>query len=159
MFYFKKVILTDYTQNELETALRKVSLKSKSSLDGVGSSTDAGTKYVFLGHEGKGGLTFTRIKYFIEKYLPKLIIKISPDANDCYYKLRFSLVSTIMLMIFSTLAFIILLALVFNPDRIEAVLPMLIFIAGYVLLILLEFKLTTKKIDRTLKSYSETRLA
>jgi len=148
-----------YSQSQLETALRKAALKSKSSLDNVGSSTDAGTKYAFLGYEGKSGLTFTRIKYFIEKYLPKLIIRLAPGTNEASYQIRFSLLSSIVIAGLALLTLLMLLALVAHPENITNALPLIVLIAIYTGLILLEIKLTTKKVSKVLKQYTESDLA
>ena len=154
MFYFKKIVITNYSSQQLEAALRKASLKRTSSWD-LDGSTNIGTKMLFVGYESKDGLFFTRIKYFIEKYLPKLIIKLSPDKYECSYCIKFSLISTLVFTGFALLTLISLWAIIRNPSNAAEFLPLLFIVGIYFLLILLEFKLTNAKIYKALRAYNE----
>jgi hypothetical protein len=151
MIYFKTVTVEDCSRNQLETALRKVSLKRTSSLDMVGSSTNIGTDKFFLGYEGKNSLTFTRIRASIERFLPKLIIKLSATNESSYYQIRFNILS--IAVFFGVLInwFIALISLLAEPTKAEGFLIITIFVGIYFSLIFLEIKLTEARVNNAIK--------
>jgi hypothetical protein len=103
----------------------------------------------------KDGLFFTRVRYFIEKYLPKLIIKLSPNQSECSYRVKLGLISTLVFIGFSFFGLVGIVAMVRNPSSAVDFLPLLFFVGIYFLLLPLELKLTKAKISKALKSYSE----
>ncbi|MDT3405022.1 hypothetical protein [Mucilaginibacter terrae] len=101
MLYFKKIYLPNCTPQQLEAAMRKVALKRTSPLDFASAVSDIGTDKYFIGYQGKTDLTFTRIKASPEKLLPKLIIKLPADGAECYYQIRFAIVSMMVFFMFT----------------------------------------------------------
>lgn len=153
MFYFKKIYLPNCTAPQLEAALRKAALKRTSPLDFASAVSDIGTDKYFIGYQGKTDLTFTRIKASPEKLLPKLIIKLSPNAG--YYQVRFSIVSMMMFLLF-TLPWLLIIALLISGNgEFGGLLTLVGFYAFYWLLLLFEFKLTTWRVKKALLNYDK----
>ncbi|MEO7214303.1 hypothetical protein [Mucilaginibacter sp.] len=150
MIYFKKVYITDLSKPEVELFLRKASVRRDSSLDLASATTDIGTDKLFLGRIGKSALTFTRLRTSFEKFLPKLIIKFPLDTEECYYQLRFSLSSTVF-FVFYAIAFLGTVTNFLLGDALMDGLLSILFTGSiYALLILLEIRLTSKRLNKAL---------
>lgn len=154
MIYFKKVQIDNCSHDMLEVALRKVSVKRTSPLDIVSTSTDIGTDKLFLGHEGKNTLTFTRLRASFERILPKLIIRLSPNQNDCSYDIRFSILSTCVFVLIAVSWAINLILLMFGQNSIENFLPYTFFVGIYFSLVFLELRLTTGRVNKALNLFN-----
>lgn len=155
MIYFKKVILSSYTTLQIETALRKYALKRKMPLDMDFSSIDIGTDKYFLGYQGKNSLTFTRIRTRFEFLLPKIIVKIPVNVNnsEAYYKLRLTLISTMVFVAYFAILMLSISLLIAGTSTIDNLTAPFVLCGIYILLFLLEFKLTTSRINKAIKNY------
>ncbi|WP_040626323.1 hypothetical protein [Mucilaginibacter paludis] len=147
MIYFKKVLLTQPDKDQVAKAIRKVSLKRNNPLDFTSSRMLAGTDKRFFGSEGKKSTNFTRIRYSIEDLLPKLIINFSKDPNHQFYKVRLSFISSVAFCFLSVMLLAVLALLYKNHDGIEVLAYMALFYSIFILLILLEIRLTDKAIQ------------
>ena len=112
-------------------------------------------KKKFFGHETDKYLMITRIRGPVEKYLPKLIVKFDKEQDFTKYKIRFSLLATVLITLFTLMAISFLIELIkckqFNG---EIIIP-LILLALLILFTLLEIKITQKIIDKTLTKESK----
>ena len=150
MPYFKKVQIENYTRSEAEAALRKVSLKRTSPLDFSSAITDIGSDKLFLGYIGKSALTFTRLRTSVEKFLPKLVIKLPLDGEDCYYQLRLSVVSATVFILF-TFGFLIAFAGILSGNtEIGGLLSAAIFLGLYFALLAFEINIVSNRIKKAL---------
>jgi hypothetical protein len=156
MVYFKKVELSQYSYDQIENGLRKVSLKRTSSLDIVSPVSDIGSDKYFLGREHGNSLTFTRIRTSFERFLPRAIIKLTPDSS--FYELRLSLISTIAFAFFGVIlpVFAILVGLSRNGP-IEGTSFFIVVTIVYILLIMLELRLVRLKVNKALTQYAASR--
>ncbi len=157
MIYFKKIpFQPNLNKQQMESAFRKTAVRQRHSLDLVRSSTDVGTKMLFLGYQSKKELTFTRIRTSFEALLPKLIINLPADPAADYYKVRFSFVTTLA---FGLIAFAFIIGLSsLLTGRTEAAdfAVILILLLVFYLLLLLEFKITYSRIAKAIKNTQAT---
>ncbi len=107
MLYFSKVTLAEIDGTKVEAAIRKFAAKRHASLDLQSSATKIGTEKLFLGLENEKSIQVTRLRSTFERFLPKLIISFDKAKGFSEYRIRFSLLSNIVI------AFI-LVAIVFN---------------------------------------------
>ena len=149
MLYFKTIEITGYDANHIEKGLRRASLKRTSSLDMVSSVSDIGTDKLFIGYEDKKGLTFTRIKSSLEKFLPKLIIRLFKE-EPCAYKIRFAAPAALFFV--GVICFFLLFIYAFFAGNIsgEGLFYFTVFAVAYFLLIKFEIRLTTSRVDKAL---------
>jgi hypothetical protein len=157
MIYFKKIQLIDPGKEETELALRKVAIKSKSPLNKGSSRTDAGTKKLFFGFDGPDDTTFTRVRYFIEGYMPKIIISISKDNDDNQLKFKLDFVSTCIFLGASFLFMSDLIAELSHQEW-ENAAYVVLFYSIFIGLIWLEIRLTQRNIDRAIRRLDENKL-
>jgi hypothetical protein len=157
MIYFKKVELLQYSYDQIEHGLRKVSAKRTSSLDMISPVSDIGSDKYFLGRENEGVLTFTRIRTSFERALPRAIIKLTPGHS--YYEVRFSLLSSIVFLFVGVLTSLSLIIGVMNGGNIEGILALGIVCILYALLIMLELKLVKSKVARAVAQYTASSIA
>lgn len=155
MIYFKKT----YFQNELErqkieAALRRYALKRHTSLDFKSASTDVGTEKRFLGLEGNKNLKFTRLRTSFERVLPKLIISFPKNNDQNYYKIRLSLLTTIVFGLFSIGLLLNLVFLIAGRASFQNFSTVVIIFSAYLLLIVFELKLTNSRIDSVIRKYA-----
>jgi hypothetical protein len=150
MIILKKVQLTEAERQIMEQAMRKKALKRTSSLDFKSTVTDIGTDKLFLGYDGKNSLQFARLRASFEKYLPKIIIILPKSKTEFEYRLRYSLLSTLV-AVFWTLGLVFSTAFTLvNTHNYEAILVNFIFFGGYMLLTMFELKLVSKRIQKAI---------
>lgn len=150
MFYFKKVYITNLSKTEVESLLRKASLKRVNSLDLISANSDVGSDKLFLGNIGKSALLFTRLHSSLENFLPKVIIKLPLDTDECYYQLRLKGLSAILAFVLALgLAFSLFQASVGETD-IDGLMTKLLICIIYSGLLLLEIKITSTRINKAL---------
>jgi len=152
MLYFKKIVITDHTYNQVEASLRKVSSKRNSSLDMVSPYSDIGTDKYFLGREGKTALTFTRIKTSFEKVLPKLILELPYNTEVCYCQIRLSVISMVIFCSLSLLWALNFFVMVIGQTTFENFLVLSFFYLIYLGLLFLEIRLSTSKFYKAIKT-------
>jgi len=157
MIYFKKIQLIDPGKKETELALRKVAIKSKSQLNKVSSKTNAGTEKLFFGFDGPDDVTFTRVRYFIEGYMPKLIISISKNNDDDLLKFKLGFESTCIFLGASLLLISALIAELSRQEWDSAAYGIL-FYSVFIALIWLEIKLTQRNIGKAVRKYEENKV-
>ncbi|MBD1366004.1 hypothetical protein IDJ77_19480 [Mucilaginibacter sp. ZT4R22] len=156
MFYFKKVYINDLSKTEVERLLRKASLKRVDSLDLISASTDVGTDKLFLGFIGKSALLFTRLHTSLERFLPKLIIKLPLDTDECYYQLRLKSLSAIVCFVLALLLMLSLFQTVTGEINVDGFFTVLLICIVYFGLILLEVKITSSRINKALSQLLST---
>ncbi|ETZ21786.1 hypothetical protein N824_26480 [Pedobacter sp. V48] len=149
--YFKTVHFPpNLNHTQVETALRKASMKETMSLDFKFKSVDIGTDKIFWGLEDKKGLKFTRIKTSFEFFLPKLIISLSKDPSVNHYRIRPGSVSIAIIGLLAFGTFIGLIGILRGKTNIESFIPFLLMIIIYVLIFLFELKLTNSRVVKAL---------
>lgn len=156
MIYFLKKNITGINSLQLEMSMRKAALKRNASLDLSSSIINIGVEKTFLGYESKNGLTFTRIKASVEKFLPKVIIKIEPGSENInsQYAIRLSAVSLIVFLVFNLSLLIALLIVIIHQNNVQNILGAAVVTMFYWLLLIIEIKLTQLKIKQTAKNYT-----
>lgn len=147
MLYFRTIPFPEnLTQEQVEKALRKYSLKRTSSLDFKSCTYNIGMEQLFLGRDRKIDLQFTRLKTSLEMLLPKMIVKLSKDPEAQAYKIRLSTtpMGFAILLAFSIVA--VLITIFKGTASIDSIacigLPLLIFIG----LIAFELRLVTRRV-------------
>ena len=150
MFYFKKVYITNLSKTEVESLLRRASLKRINSLDLTSASSDVGSDKLFLGYNGKSALFLTRLHTSFEKFLPKVIIKFPLDTDECYYQLRLKWLSAIISIVLAIVLVFALFQTSTGEASIDALLTMLLTCIIFFGLLLLETKITTNRINKAL---------
>jgi hypothetical protein len=150
MIYFKTVYLNSPDKTEVEKAIRKLASKRDSSIDLVSSGSLAGTDRLFIGSEGKYQVNFTRIRYYIEGLLPKIIISFPKSEADNYYKLRLSFRTTLVFCLFTILFIMGCIAAISGENGFDAFFIFTIVALIFFLLILLEIKLTKRAIAKAI---------
>ena len=133
MLYFKTIPYPEnVTQPQLEKALRKYALKRTSVLDFKSCTFNIGLEQLFLGHERKNDLQFTRIKTSFEMLLTKLIIKLSKDPAAKGYRIRLSAVPLALALVLGFGVIANIMAIFTGNVSIESLvtigLPLIIFI-------------------------------
>ncbi len=151
MIYFKKIEFPYPGKEQTEAALRKAAIKRTTSLDFKSSSTAVGNKKLFMGLDELNDTKFTRIRYFVEGYLPKIIISVPKNDQGKLLKFRLSIVATV---VFCLLVLYILTGLVF-PNGSSIATEGVTLLAFFILLILLELKLTRSAIDKAIRQFAE----
>ncbi|GAA4325659.1 hypothetical protein GCM10023149_28140 [Mucilaginibacter gynuensis] len=147
MIYFKKVYLNDTGEKKaVERAMRKFALKSPPSIDFSGSSHEGSGK-LFLGQDGRDDIKFTRIRYLVENYLPKLIISLPKSETENYYKVRYSIMSTVFFCLLSAGFLLAIASVLMNKNRPENALIPFAFLALFILFTRVEMNF----IDRDIK--------
>lgn len=150
MIYFKKIYIDNSDKSETIKAIRKFASRRDSSLDLVSSGALAGTDRLFLGAERTEQIDFTRIRYYIEDLLPKVIISFPVAEADNYYKFRFSFRTTLVACAITILLILGCVASIINntPDAFIVFAAVFIF---FCLLILLEIKLVKRAIAKAIE--------
>jgi hypothetical protein len=146
VIYFKKIYFTDPDKEHTELAMRKFASK------GISSTTNIGTNKLWVGQEGKTATKFTRIRYFIEGYLPKIIISIPHDKEANYMRIRLSIVPTLVLCF---IAFNGLLLLMVGAPVLNCLIYFSLCFSVFAFLVFVEFKLTTKRISKTINAFNK----
>jgi hypothetical protein len=150
MFYFKKVYVTHLSKTEVESLLRKASLKRINSLDLTSASSDVGSDKLFLGYNGKSALFLTRLHTSLENFLPKVIIKLPLDTDECYYQLRLKGLSAVISIALALVLAFALFQTSAGEASIDALLTMLLICVIFSGLLLLEIKITSTRINKAL---------
>ncbi len=150
MLYIKRIYFTDqFEKQNLEKCLRSRSLRRNKSLDILFETSNIGSDKYFFGNENDKNLKFTRIKTSFETILPKIIISFPKDNSITYYKLRPSFFTVLIFLFLSILVVSSFLAVVVKSGSIDDFFISLLLLVAYILLILLELKLTGKKIEKS----------
>lgn len=101
MFYFAQFEIDSLSKDNVENAIRNFSSKRYTSLDLQSSSSSIKENKYFLGHEGKADLKITRIRTTFEKLFPKVIQSFPKGKRFEVYKVRYSLLSTVVFFLLS----------------------------------------------------------
>lgn len=151
--YFKSVLFpSNLNQSQVETALRKVSMKETMSLDFNFKSVNIGTDKKFWGLEGKKDLKFTRLKTSFEFFLPKLIISLSKDPSVNNYRIRPGAVPIAIMGLLGFGTFISLIGILRGKVNIESFIPFILMIIIYASIFFFELKLTTSRLTKVLNN-------
>lgn len=153
MLYFKKIIIPGYTEQQLEAAMRKVSLRRTSALDMESAITDIGTDKLFLGYEDKKGLTFTRLKASPEKLLPKHIIRLKKDTGEAAYEMRLALMPTVLFVMLSIGWIINAVLTIAGKVPIDGFFTITMFCGIFLSAMFLDMKLTSSRVNKAIKQY------
>ena len=152
MVYFKTIAFPDgVTQYQVETALRKSSIKKTTILDFKNATIDINRNKDFLGFESKKSLSFTRTKTSLEFMLPKLIIKLPKDELTTAYKIRLSAVPFAICLVLIIGILAVCVSLLKGIFIFGEMIPF--FVVGMLLLLLLilELKITNARLNKALK--------
>ncbi|RZM12473.1 MAG: response regulator, partial [Pedobacter sp.] len=90
--------------------MRKRSIKRNLPLDYLSAQSDIASDKLFIGYDGKKNVQFSRLRTSLERFLPRVVIVFSKDPTVFEYKLRYSLLSTLVVS-FLTLTFILFVAM------------------------------------------------
>jgi len=151
MLYFNKTyILDDLEKQNLEKGLRSRSLKRTKPLDFVFETYNTGSNKYFLGNDNKNDIKFTRLKTSFELLFPKIIVSFPKNKNLNYYKFRLSIVSNLVIFFLFIMLLSSFVAVVNHGNNPADLLIIAILFFGYLLLVVLELKLTRAKIKKSL---------
>lgn len=153
MIYFKTIAFPDdLTQDKMETALRKSAIKKTTILDFKSATIDVGRNKDFLGYENNKSLSFTRTKTSLEFLLPKIIISLSKDNQATNYRIRLSAIPFMFCLLLGMGVLVTFIGLLKGIVLFGQLSPL--FIAGilFFLLLMLELKITNKKVANCLKN-------
>jgi hypothetical protein len=150
MINLKRIKLTEAEKLTFERAMRKSSLKRTWALDFISTMSDMGSNKLFLGYDGKKEVQFSRLRTSFEKFMPRIIIILPKDGTEFEYRLRYSLISTIVVGFFA-FAFIFTAAIsLVNKYNYDGIIFPLFFMGCFVLLTLMELKIVDKRIKKAL---------
>lgn len=153
MFYFKSVPFPEgVTQQMVETSLRKVAIKSTAILDFKSTTVDVGTDKLFLGHETKLDLTFTRLRTSFEIFLPKFIIRVAKEPNVQCYDIRVAALPFVVSLIFALGLLASLLGIASGTAELKDSLGFLLLNGIFAGLYYLEFKILTSKVNKAINT-------
>lgn len=153
MIYFSKNTIENFSSESTENAIRKFSAKRNTSLDLKSSSSYTNEDKYFLGLESNNDLKITRIRTNFEAFFPKIIVSFPKVHQFEMYKIRFSILSTI---VFIVLLFAILQSiytLIVDKEIENDVIPLIICFTVFIVLTTLEIKLTKSKIKKANEIY------
>ncbi len=152
MIYFKKVHFDYNDRAGIEAALRKVSLKRGRALDWESTNSNIGSDKYFLGYEGKDALSFARLKSSVE-ILPKIIISLSKNPTDSYYKFRLALLPFILYCFLLMVLLVMIISLISGRTDFEGFIAAALFPIILIALFFLELKLTSVMISKAITKY------
>jgi hypothetical protein len=145
MFYFREFELGENDQEKIEKRIRDISKRRHTSLDIVPSSSFAPDDKLFLAIERKDNFTLTRIRYFFGQFLPKIIVRFN-KSNLHYYKIRLSLLSSIIFFFFCLIVFSWGLRFSQSPPSTGDFSVLFFTISVYLFLIIIEIAITKRKL-------------
>jgi hypothetical protein len=154
MIYFKKVYLSASEMQNMEKALRKVSLKRTSPPDFTSGVTNIGTDKLFLGFERKRDVKFTRLRSSFEQFFPKIIISIPRQQIDREYKFRYSIISALAFFILAFVFLSVLSGVLIYHGDYSVILVPFILLGGFILLTFLELKIINSRINKAIRLYT-----
>lgn len=146
MLYFNKVILAEIDGTKVEAAIRKFAAKRHASLDLQSSSTKIGTEKLFLGLETDKSIQVTRLRSSFERFLPKLIIRFDKAKGFSEYRIRFSLLSNIVIAII-IIAIVLNIIYLFTNRQVDSdIASVFVYFFLFLLLTLVELRLTKARL-------------
>jgi len=149
--YFKTVHFpSNLNHAQVETALRKASMKETISLDFTSKSINIGIDKIFWGLERKRNLKFTRIRTSFEFFLPKLIINLSKNPSVNFYKIRPGALSIVVAGLLFFGLFTGILSVIKGRPNIESLILFPVLIVIYIALMLFELRLTASRAVKVL---------
>jgi hypothetical protein len=151
MIYFQKIELQDISQGLVEKKIRESSFKRHSSLDLLSSSTYVNEEKHFLGIESDKFINIIRIRTPFERLLPRIIVRFDKD-DFSFYKIRLSLLSFLISIFLSTAIVLNIMYSIINGHLESDILSVFAISLIYLLLIMIEIKLTKREINKTIKN-------
>jgi hypothetical protein len=148
--YFKKINIPELSSEKIERNIRLLSLKRHTSLDFKYVSTyiNEPNKF-FLGYENKNRIDLLRISSPFEKLLPKMIVTFEKN-NFKSYKLRFKLISMILIILLTTVMILNIFYSI-KSGKLESDFILILFLnLTFYLLAFVEYKLVNKKIEKAI---------
>jgi hypothetical protein len=155
MFYFKQIIIDKSFIETSEEAIRNYSSKRHTSLDLTPSSSYIKEDKFFLGLEGENDLKITRIRTAFEKYFPKVIISFPKDRHFETYKIRYSLLSSIVFFILLFAALQTVFYVIFGEEDAYELLALVIVFLSFIVLTFLEINVTKRKINQAIMKFDK----
>ena len=146
MLYFNKVTLAEIDGTKVEAAIRKFAAKRHASLDLQSSATKIGTEKLFLGLENEKSIQVTRLRSTFERFLPKLIIKFDKAKGFSEYRIRFSLLSNIVIAFMLIAVLLNVIYLIKNQEVDSEMASVVVYFFLFLLLTLVELRLTKAKL-------------
>jgi len=157
MFYFSTTTIDNIAPVDIENGIRRYAAKRHTSLDFRPASTYIKEDKYFLGLEGANDLKLTRIRTPFERFFPKVIVSFPKDKKFEVFKIRYTLLSSVVFLILSILVLQGIFSLVRDSDYYSSdfVSVLTLFIIFFSLTIF-EIGLTKSNIKKAIKDYSTT---
>lgn len=148
MIYFSKNTIENFSSESTENAIRKFSAKRNTSLDLKSSSSYTNEDKYFLGLESNNDLKITRIRTNFEAFFPKIIVSFPKVHQFEMYKIRFSFLSSVVFigLLYALLQSIYIL--IVDKEFENDVIPLIISFTVFIVLTIVEIKLTKLKIKK-----------
>lgn len=159
MWGFKSVTIDNVSAQVVETAIRKFTARRHTPLDLQSSSTYVSTENFFLGLEKKKSIEITRIRSPFERLLPKIVIKFDKEIGFTRYKIRYTFLSFLLLIVLSLGMILNVIYFVTNSER-EVDFPTLAISSSlFLLLSFFEINLTKAKLQRAIDNVQQLDIA
>ena len=151
IYFIKGKIHTDKDSGETETALRRVAIRRHIPLDWHSSAAVSFDRKYFLGYENKDSLQLMRIRRYFQRLMPKLIVRFEKKGDFSMYRIRLSLVSTI---IFGLLCILLVLNLTYlaRGESPEDLLSVFFAFCAFIVLAFLELFLTRRTLSMAMQA-------
>jgi hypothetical protein len=157
MIYFTQITIDNFSPSTTENAIRRFSAKRHTSLDLKSSSSYINEDKYFLGLEGDADLKITRIRTPFERFFPKVIVSFPKNRQFEIYKIRYSILSTLVFIILSIAVLQSVYSIIVDKEFENDFLPLTIFFSIFIGLTVAEIKLTKLKIRRAIKDFGEVK--
>lgn len=151
MLYFTKSSLDSYPAENTENAIRKFSAKRHTSLDLKSSSPEKKEDKYFLGLEGKSDLKVTRIRTSFERFLPKVIVSFPKNRHFKEYKIRYSILSTVIITVLSIAVLLNIYWFLIDKEFENDFIPLALVFLTFIGLTIIEIKLTRLRIRKAIE--------
>lgn len=146
MLYLNKVTLAEIDETKVEAAIRKFAARRHASLDLQSSSTEIGTEKLFLGLENEKSIQVTRLRTTFERFLPKLIIRFDKAKGFSEYRIRFSLLSNLVIAIILIAIVLNIIYSLINRQVDSDIASVFVYFFLFLFLTLVELRLTKAKL-------------
>ena len=154
MLYFTKIPIDNSPLIDAENAIRKYSLKRHVLLDFQSSSSNITEDKYFLGNENKNHLLITRIRTSFEWFFPKLITNISKQPQFESFKVRYCLLSSVILLYFIFAISQSIYYSIVENELDEDIFYWLTFLGAFLVMTFIELKLTKRKINQAINNFA-----
>jgi hypothetical protein len=153
MIYFRKVFFDlPVTHQQVERGLRKVAAKRLTSLDFKSSTSDFKSDKYFLGLEGRKDIKFTRVRTSLERLVPKIIISLSKNTDQNYYRLRLTWGWAFFFMLLALVLLLTIYGAIAGSVNTDGLFATFGFCIVYIGLVFWEMERTNSKVNKAVKT-------